>query len=130
MDISLYFEPIDTTNFDNKEDYLSTSLGEILSTYTSDTSFPDLKDTDIAIIGVSEDRNAVTNEGCADGPDYVRNKLYQLYQGAFKVRITDLGNIAKGDKIEDTYFALSTVIGELIKEDIVPVIIGGSQDLT
>ncbi|HIO72553.1 MAG TPA: hypothetical protein EYN38_05545 [Flavobacteriales bacterium] len=75
MDISLYFEPIDTTNFDNKEDYLSTSLGEILSTYTSDTSFPDLKDTDIAIIGVSEDRNAVTNEGCADGPDYVRKFL-------------------------------------------------------
>ena len=130
MDISPYFEPIDTTNFDNKEDYLPTSLGEILSTYTSDTSFPDLEDTDIAIIGVKEDRNAVSNEGCADGPDYVRNKLYQLYQGAFKARITDVGNITKGDKIEDTYFALTTVIGELIKEDIVPVIIGGSQDLT
>ena len=35
-----------------------------------------------------------------------------------------------GDKIEDTYFALSNCIGELIKKKIVPVIIGGSQDLT
>ena len=130
MDISLYFEAIDISNFDNQDDYLPTSLGEVIKTFTTDSSFPDLKDTDIALIGVKEDRNAVNNEGCGDGPDYVRNKLYQLYQGAFDAKITDLGNIAKGDKIEDTYFALSTVIGELLKENIVPVILGGSQDLT
>jgi len=84
----------------------------------------------IAIIGVNEDRKAVNNKGCGLGPDFVRNKLYQLFQSVKKTTIADLGNIVSGNSVEDTYFALSTVIGELVKRNIVPVIIGGSQDLT
>jgi len=130
MDIALYFEPVDTANFDNKEDYLPTSLGEIITTYVAEGAFPEVEKADMAIIGVCEDRNAYNNEGCDAAPDYVRNKLYQLYQGSFTANIVDLGNIKKGNEVVDTYFALTKVIGELIKNKIIPIIIGGSQDLT
>jgi formiminoglutamase len=53
-----------------------------------------------------------------------------LYPSSNNLMIGDLGNIAPGDTVEDTYFALKTVVKELIKLKIVPVIIGGSQDLT
>ncbi|PCH65752.1 MAG: arginase, partial [Bacteroidetes bacterium] len=62
--------------------------------------------------------------------DYIRDKPYQLYQGRNKVKIADLGNIKRGNKVEDTYFALSSVIAQLVEAKIVPVIIGGGQDLT
>jgi formiminoglutamase len=64
------------------------------------------------------------------GPDYVREKLYLLNEGGYTTKIVDLGNIKRGDKVTDTYFALKTVVEELVKRDIVPIIIGGGQDLT
>jgi len=42
----------------------------------------------------------------------------------------DLGNIFPGNEVSDTYFALSSTIAELLKLKIVPIILGGSQDLT
>jgi arginase family enzyme len=44
--------------------------------------------------------------------------------------MVDLGNIKAGNEISDTYAALKLTVEELIKQDIVPIIIGGGQDLT
>ena len=35
-----------------------------------------------------------------------------------------------GSSIEDTYFVVKSLVAELIKKRIIPVVIGGSQDLT
>src|SRR5690554_7102273 len=48
----------------------------------------------------------------------------------WKQKPYDLGTIIPGKEIADTFHAISTVCQELIKNDIIPVIIGGSQDLT
>ncbi|MFD2147804.1 formimidoylglutamase [Mucilaginibacter antarcticus] len=104
-------------------------MGSKISTYTD--RFPDLdQEVKIAIFGVLDDRNAINNPGCALAPDYVREKLYQLHEGAYTTRIVDLGNIRQGETVTDTYFAVKTVVAELVKNDIIPVIIGGGQDLT
>jgi arginase family enzyme len=79
---------------------------------------------------VKEDRNAFNNEGCALAPDYVRKHLYNLFPGSFEPKIVDLGNIKTGFQVSDTYFGLSSVIAEMLENNIFPVIIGGSQDLT
>jgi arginase family enzyme len=130
MDISFYFEPVELPDFKFKEETTSHRLGNFIRSYVNKENFPDLGDADIAIIGVNEERNAVNNIGCAHAPDYVRNHLYKLFRGDFFPRIADLGNIKEGHKIEDTYFALASIVAELIKNKIIPVIIGGSQDLT
>lgn len=130
MDFSIYFEPLELPDYNYSESTIKLRLGDSIRSYLEKDNFPDLENIDIAIIGVKEERKAFNNEGCANAPDYIRNLLYKLYHGNYNTRIADLGNIKKGHKIEDTYFALSSIISELIKNKIVPIILGGSQDLT
>ncbi len=130
MDISFYFEPVELPDYKFKEETTGHRLGDSIRSYVNKDNFPDLGDVDIAIVGVTEERNAVNNIGCAHAPDYIRNHLYKLFRGDFSPQIADLGNIKEGHKIEDTYFALASIVAELIKNKIIPVIIGGSQDLT
>jgi arginase family enzyme len=129
MSLSDFFTPIDLKKIAPKDGFFTSQLGDKIEHYS--VAFPDLEQkTDIALIGVMDDRNAINNSGCALGPDYIREKLYRLNEGNYKTRIVDLGNIVRGEKVTDTYFALKTVVAELIKQDIVPIILGGGQDLT
>ncbi len=84
----------------------------------------------MAIVGVCEDRRANANVGCATAPDKVRDYFYSLYPGSFRPRIVDLGNIQPGHDVEDTYYALKSTVEYLIRNNVIPIIIGGSQDLT
>jgi len=105
-------------------------MGNKIKKYVTKNKFPELTDIDIAILGVQEDRNGLQNTGCANAPDIIRQFFYQLYQGSYNTKIADLGNIIPGNTPDDTYFALSTVVAELIKNKIIPIILGGSHDLT
>jgi len=129
-DIAIYFEPYkqDYINIVNQE--APKTLGQITNFYTKGKAFPLLDSIDIAIIGVKEDRNALENTGCSEGTDVIRDFLYKLHPGDYNVRLADLGNIKCGHEVEDTYFALTNAVAELIKNKVVPIIIGGSQDLS
>src|ERR1700761_9009456 len=129
MSLSDFFSPVDTEKIIPKRGYYTSQLGSKIEYFSND--FPSLEEkTDIAIIGVQEDRNAIDNQGCALGPDYIREKLYRLNEGNYNTKIVDLGNIRQGATVTDTYIALKTIVNELIKKDIIPVILGGGQDLT
>ncbi|MEI6488840.1 MAG: formimidoylglutamase [Bacteroidota bacterium] len=125
-----YFSPIDTTQFAGANLYSDTSYGNIIKSYIQGNDFPELENVHLAIIGVEEDRKALNNEGCALAPDYVREHLYKLFQGNYQSKIVDLGNIKKGNSIDDTYYAVTDVLAQLLRKNIVPIIVGGSQDLT
>lgn len=132
MSLADFFSPVDLSNFTSKMEYLNSQLGQVIHIYKEE--FLNLEDEEqrpqLAIIGVEEDRAAVNNKGAAKAPDAVRKHLYDLYQGDYKIKIADFGNIKAGESISDTYAALKIVVEELVKKDIVPVIIGGGQDLT
>jgi arginase family enzyme len=128
MDISEFFEPVDLSYKSEPSGLIR--MGDKIIAFTDSGDFPDYLEADIVLIGVKEDRNAYNNEGCALAPDYVRKYLYTLFPGAFELKIVDLGNIKTGFQVTDTYFALSSVIEEMLEKNILPVIIGGSQDLT
>lgn len=85
---------------------------------------------DIALLGVYEDRGSVLNDCSSEGPDFVRRELYQLVKSSMPLRFIDLGNINPGSDISDTYFALSSIVYDLLKNDVIPVVLGGSHDLT
>lgn len=85
---------------------------------------------DIAILGVEEERGTNLHSGCGNGANRIRESLYQLNNHFTELSIVDLGNIIAGEKIKDTYFAVSEVISELIKKEITVIILGGSQDIT
>jgi formiminoglutamase len=130
MSLSDFFSPVNPDKFAPKQGFYTSQLGLMAGFYTDKFPQLDEKQYDIAIFGVQDDRAAVNNEGCGLAPDYFRAQFYSLNEGAFTTKIIDLGNIKAGASISDTYVALKTVVAELIKLDIVPVIIGGGQDLT
>ena len=125
MEIDIYLKQIEFLN----TDFLVNSIGEKIIINNDSNEFPDLKGIDIAIFGVIEDRNAVSNTGCADGVDEIREKLYALKRN-WNCSIADLGDVFPGEEVSDTYFAVSSIVSKCIKENVLPIIIGGSQDLT
>ncbi len=106
------------------------SLGRSMAIHSAQNGLPELEDVQIAIFGVLEDRNAIDNLWCGENIDAIRKHLYQLFPGNWHTSIVDLGDIQKGNTIADTYFAVSTLTAYLLKKNIIPIIIGGSQDIT
>jgi formiminoglutamase len=130
MDISIYFEPIQLKGYHYADKARRKLIGDVVKAYIQPNDFPSLDNAELAIIGVSEDRNSFFNSGCGLAPDAIRKEFYKLFQGNFKLNLVDLGNVLRGHTIEDTYFALTTILVELLERNIVPIILGGSQDLT
>ena len=105
-------------------------LGNSVKIHSEQEGFPDVENSQIAIFGVQEDRNSQDNFGCGENLNFIREKLYGLFPGNWHTNIIDLGNVLKGDNVSDTYFAVSEIITFLIKRNIIPIIIGGGQDIT
>ncbi len=127
MDISVFFKFLSKENFVD-EDGHNSLLGNTTSFFSGEME--ELEGKRIAIIGVKEDRHSLKNTGCAEGPDAIRQKLYNLFSFDEKIEIIDLGNIEAGNEIKDTYYALNQTCQYLLRKNILPVILGGSQDLT
>ena len=106
------------------------SFGQSIEIHTAQNGFPSLENKKIAILGVQEDRVSVGNSGTGKDLDAIRKELYQLYPGNWPINVADLGNIQQGNTIEDTYFALNELLSYLLKRGVIPVILGGGQDLT
>ena len=130
MDISTFLEPISEKCFSVVFRPGKKTLGETLGIFRSEDAFPDLEGVDLALVGVKEERGAVDNKGCADGVDYIRKALYSLFNHWPQLNIVDIGNVRIGKELNDTYFAVNQVLTELLKNKIVPIIIGAGQDLT
>lgn len=88
-----------------------------------------LDNIEIAIVGVPESRGAADNNECAHGADEVRKEFYKLFCWSKPINIFDLGNLRTGKTLEDTYEALADVASYLINRNIIPLILGGSNDL-
>ncbi len=106
------------------------ALGRKLRIHSQQHGIPDLDDVDIAILGVIENRNDVDYMGESFHLEDIRKSLYALFPGSWSTTIADLGDINKGESVEDTYFALRETIEILLQKKIIPVLLGGSQDLT
>lgn len=112
------------------EDLHPGTLGRRITLHQEVDGLPDLEHVQIGIVGVMEDRGSQFNRGTASAPDAIRPYLYQLMFGHWTQEIVDFGNIYRGETIEDTVAAVRIVVEEFRKENILPIIIGGSQDIT
>lgn len=104
------------------------TLGKKVVFHTQ-TDFPVLEGVSLALITVNENRgNNKDNEELAF--DNFRKQFYSLFPGNWHVSIADLGTVEAGASVDDTYFVVKKLVEELVKKRIVPIILGGSQDLT
>lgn len=105
-------------------------LGKKINVHAEAGILPELSGVGLAIIGVRENRNHRDHLGEEVELEGIRKALYELYPGNWDRSIVDLGDILPGEQVSDTYFAVKTVLNALLKINVIPIILGGSQDLT
>jgi arginase family enzyme len=125
-----FLSPVSDLVLAHNELLSSQALGRKLKIHSNQNGVPDLDGVNIAIIGVLENRNDVNYIGEEFQLNEIRKAFYGLFPGSWNTTIADLGDINRGESVEDTYFALKTTITILIKKNIIPIILGGTQDLT
>lgn len=106
----------------------SSALGKTMDIHTNER-FPNLSKAKIAFLTVNEFRGGDIEEYGLHFQE-LRKNLYSLFPGNWTSNIVDLGTLEAGESLEDTYFALKEICDYLYKKQIIPVVIGGSQDLT
>jgi len=124
-----FLKPVDEALLAYAKMQQNQSLGQSIEIYTSQSNLPEVLNKKIAIVGVEEGRAAVNNYGTGDSFNEVRKELYKLFPGNWPLSVVDLGNIEQGSTIEDSYFALKELLSYLIKNKVIPIILGGGQDL-
>ncbi|MGK7395660.1 MAG: formimidoylglutamase [Candidatus Cyclobacteriaceae bacterium M3_2C_046] len=125
MDLKLFFSPVAEQVYQDIKDVRS--FYKSISVFTE--LMPDYQQADIALMGVPEDRGAGLNAGTAKGIQEIRHKLYRLKKGNGPYKVVDLGDLNLGHDLEQSYGRLREVCEHLIGKNVLPVIIGGSQDL-
>jgi len=125
-----FLSPVSDLVLAHNELLSSQALGRKLRIHSNQNGIPDLEGVNIAILGVLENRNDVNYIGETFQLNEIRKSLYALFPGSWNTTVADLGNIDKGESVEDTYFAVKEAITILVKKNVIPLILGGSQDLT
>ncbi|WP_428225856.1 formimidoylglutamase [Flavobacterium sp.] len=123
-----FLRPIDVDLMIDLQNQSEACLAKKVVFHTEE-AFPKLEEVKLAIIGVLEVRGAEQDNVTVD-LDSVRKEFYKLFPGNWNASIVDLGDIVAGESIEDTYFVLKEAVAQLVKQNIIPIVIGGSQDLT
>jgi arginase family enzyme len=123
-----FFQPVSSEIIDYIQSLSPQTLGQ-KTVFHTETDFPKLESATIAIIGMLENRGAgISNENVT--LDFVRRELYSLFPGNWNASLVDLGDVVAGNDIEDTYYVLKNAVAHLVKNNIIPIVIGGSQDCT
>ena len=106
------------------------SLGKNVFKHTKRDGLPVLANASFALMGVHESRNAFEKKPEKLAIAEIRIQLYKLMMGNWNVNIVDLGNVEEGETVEDTYFVVKEIVAGLIEENVIPIIIGATQDIT
>ncbi|MDC7994309.1 formimidoylglutamase [Altibacter sp. HG106] len=104
-------------------------LGKQIKIHATKGDLPSLKGVALALVGIQEHRNDINYIGGVPQFEAVRKSFYQLFPGNWATSIIDLGNIEAGETVQDTYFAVRTVLSALLQKKVIPLLLGGSQDL-
>lgn len=123
-----FLTPVSKPVIAHREVLPAGTIGKQLLVHTIKGELPDLEDVKFAIFGCKENRRDIDYMGLDVQFETVRMALYGLYPGNWKHTIADLGDIEKGASVEDSYFAVKAVTASLLKKNIIPIILGGSQD--
>ena len=125
-----FLSPVSDSVLAHSELLSQQTIGKKLKIHSEKYGLPDLDGVQLAIIGIKENRNDVNYIGSELNYNDLRKTLYSLFVGNWYTIIADLGDIEPGESTEDSYYALRTSVELLVEKKIIPIIIGGSQDLT
>ena len=105
------------------------SIGKNIDKHTVD-NFPDFEQVKLALITVNDTRGGQNAAIEKVDFDVFRQKFYSLFPGNWTSTLVDLGTIDAGESVEDTYFLVKKVVADLLRKQILPLVVGASQDVT
>jgi arginase family enzyme len=128
IDLNQYLDPVCLDKPEVEHLAGSAAFPHNVAVNTGNVPLDDLTGYAVALIGVPDDRCS-SNKGAMYAPDAIRKNLYTFSRLPGKMKITDLGNLKTGTSFEDTLAGLRDVIIQLLAQDVMPVIIGGTSAL-
>ncbi len=128
VDLNEYINPVSIEGPEFEHLASQSIFPHYITIHTENNPIKEISKYKIAIIGVPEGRNS-PNEGSNKAPDAIRQQLYRLAKIPGRSRIIDLGNMKQGASFGDTISGLCDILSLLIKENVFPLIIGGSSAL-
>ena len=105
------------------------ALGKNIHKHTEKKGLPVFANATVALFGVLESRNAFEKKNAKLDIDGLRLEIYRLMMGNWNGTIIDIGDIQEGESVEDTYFVVREIVAGLLEENIIPIILGATQDL-
>ena len=103
------------------EDYKPQQIGFQINKHLYSTRLPSLKEVKIALFCIETPEQSFED---------FRKQLYALFLGNWNMEIADLGNLKISDFDEEAYKKIQEISAELIKQGVIPLVIGGVQELT
>ena len=121
-------KPVDDHLIVHNELVSSLILGNRIKIHSLKFGVPDLDSVKIVLIGLPEERNSIDYLGDELNLNEIRKSFYNLYPGNC-LEIADLGNLILGNSTDETYGRLVSLLTQIFKKNIIPIMIGGSHDL-
>lgn len=118
-----FLVPVDFSVLNEDEDYKVGQIGYSIQQGN------DVDTANLVIIGCQEYRGQGIKKS-PEGPHAIRRQFYRLYHWHQDIKLADLGNVREGEKLQDSYAALQSVVQDLIQAGKKVLIIGGSHDNT
>jgi arginase family enzyme len=128
--VTEFLVPVDDRALAHCELLPPQALGKTIHKHTSKKGLPALTNASFAILGVKESRNAFEKKPELLDITAIRIQLYKLMTGNWNSVVIDLGDVEEGEKVEDTYFVVKEIVSGLLEKEVIPIIIGASQDIT
>ncbi len=122
-----FLDPVDLPQVLEDGDLKEGQIGKSIDIFQD--AFPDLTHADIVIASCDELRGDGQLGSASAETDAVRKELYSLYYWHKQIKLADIGKVKTGMHISDTYAAIKTVAKEVIQQNKIFLLIGGSHDL-
>jgi formiminoglutamase len=129
MSLGIYLQNL-SEEFSDALSWKKNTMGMSMRFYSDEQHLNSLREATIAILGVEEVRGAEVAYDASSSVKNVRAEFYGLYNHFPNVKCIDMGDVKAGNRVEDTYYAVAKIVEELVKKEVIPIVIGGSQDLT
>lgn len=123
-----FLDPVDLPLVIEDGDLKEGQIGKSIDIFQD--AFPDLTHADIVIASCDELRGDGQLGSASAETDAVRKELYSLYYWHKQIKLADIGKVKIGMHVSDTYAAIKTVAKEIIQQNKIFLLIGGSHDLS
>lgn len=128
QDLTSFFDSEHFIETKQKNSYQPIQWGANIIALTQDNF--DWDDAEVVIVGCGEWRGENADAAYSEGPDAIREQLYNMYNWHPAVKVADAGNIRQGATVDDTRAALQAVLEEIKLAGKIAIVLGGSHDLT